>query len=151
MGVYRSNTLTCSCNCTYKTASNDYFFNRFKFTKDQFAKGVSYYRQSVLLHSKISFMCPNPRTIFGKMQNQIANELVNENLWMVDKSSFDKCSVDRGKAKLLLRCQWEPGRLQYKDVIFQIYSGSVNGLQFVRGQEYYFIGKKQHIFYIKER
>ena len=101
---------------------------------------------SVLLLSKINFVCPNPTTGFGTMTNSIAIQELNENLWIVDKSSFDSCDIDTTKKdnKRLMQCRWKvysSNSLQHKQIVFAQYSPIVGGLQFEPGREYYFIGK----------
>lgn len=117
---------------------------KFIFTSEQFENGVAYYRMSVLLLSKINFVCPNPTTGFGTMTNSIAVQELNENLWIVDKSSFDSCDIDPLKKgnKLLLQCMWKvysSNTLQHKQIVFAQYSPIEGGLEFEPGKEYYFI------------
>lgn len=71
-----------------------------------------------------------------------SKEELYENLWMVDKPANDACTVDTSKVghKLLLKCS-RPLQLQYLRIVFSRFSAEVNGLVFLPGKDYYFIGK----------
>ena len=123
-----------------------FLFDRFHFTSEEFHNNQAYYKLSVLTTSSIYFVCPNPTTIFGVTNMSIPREELNENLWIVDKKSFETCNIDRNntKNKLLKQCIWnsDDNRRPYRKIVFQQYSGTLSGLQFVPGHEYYFIGKE---------
>ena len=83
-------------------------------------------------------MCPNPSTILKKLKvDSTAKEY--QNLWIVSRESYDRCSTDKSQgSKLLLRCD-TPLSLKYLTLLFQRYS-AVYDFGYIPGQEYYFIG-----------
>ena len=83
-------------------------------------------------------------SILTTVKDNTAVELLYENLWSVSEEGFRKC--DASKGKLLLKCD-TPMQLKYYPVVFQLYSGTVGGLEFQRGKEYYFIGESRAFFY----
>ena len=115
----------------------------FHFTSEEFDKNQSYYKLSVLPKSSIYFVCPNPTNIFETTKMSIPKEELNENLWIVDKDSFETCNIDRNKTenKLLKQCIWNSAHCiqPYRKIIFQSYSGTKSGIAFIPGHEYYFI------------
>ena len=90
--------------------------------------------------SKISFICPNVATIMSQMKDSTAIELLNENLWIVNNESYWACNASSPGSRLLMKCD-SPFTLKYYPIVFQQYSGSLNSLEFNRGEEYFFIGK----------
>lgn len=92
--------------------------------------------------SRINIVCPNPALVPAKLLNTIPKEQLYENLWIVDKSSFDACSVDTSNLanRLVMKCD-KPLNINYYTIVFQQFSANANGLEFTPGKEYYFIGK----------
>lgn len=92
--------------------------------------------------SRINIVCPSPALVPIKLLNTIPKEQLYENLWIVDKSSYDACSVDTSKYsnRLVMKCN-NPLNMNYFTMVFQQFSASPNGLEFTPGKEYYFIGE----------
>lgn len=108
------------------------FFQRFSAGKG--------FIEEVLPFSKISVVCPTPVTITTEMKYNPQKEHLYENIWVVDKKSYDKCKVNlhRPGNRLLLRCD-SPTSLKYYTFVFQMYSATLNGLEFKPGKTYYII------------
>lgn len=92
--------------------------------------------------SRINIVCPNPALVPAKIQNTIPKEQLFENLWIVDKASYDGCIVDTSKStnRLVMKCD-DPLILNYYTMVFQQFSATPDGLEFQPGQSYYFIGE----------
>ena len=99
----------------------------------------------VLPMSKINIVCPNPSTVVALSQYSTPKAWLYENLWIVSKKAYDACDtrVDQG-SRLLLQCR-SPLYLAYYTLVFQQFSATMNGLEFKRDQEYYFIGETRCI------
>jgi hypothetical protein len=102
----------------------------------------TYYRMNVLPMSKLNVICPNNVLNPVKLQRSPAKDHLFENLWIVDKKSFDSCEVNTSipSNQLLLKCN-EPLKLKYYLLVFLDFSPSVQWLEFERGKDYYFICK----------
>ena len=87
-------------------------------------------------------VCPNDATVMTAVQHSTPKDELYENLWMVDKRSYDSCAVNTSikSNRLLIKCD-EPLKLKYFPLVFQQYSGTEWGLEFTPDQDYYFIGK----------
>ena len=92
--------------------------------------------------SKVIFVCPNIATVVSIQQEGTAKERMYENLWLVDRESYEQCrvNIDNPNNRQLLRCT-DPLKLKYYTVVFQKYSASVWGPEYKPGKEYYFIGE----------
>ena len=70
---------------------------------------------------------------------------MNENMWIVDKSEYDTCTVNASVSSLLLasrnifNCR-NPSQLRYFEMVFRSHSPTPGGLEFSPGKKYYFIG-----------
>ena len=104
------------------------------------------YAEEVLPFSKISLVCPTPVTITTRLQYNPHKEHLYENIWVVDKHSYDNCTIDtsRPSNRLLLRCD-DPLSLRYYTIVFQMYSATLHGLVFKPGKTYYFICEYKQI------
>ena len=92
----------------------------------------------VLPLSRVQVVCPNPSTILKKLKVD-STEKEYQNLWIVSRESYERCSTDKSQGgKLLLRCD-TPLSLKYLTLLFQRYS-AVYDFGYIPGQEYYFIG-----------
>ena len=92
----------------------------------------------VLPLSRVQVVCPNPSTILKKLKVD-STEKEYQNLWIVSRESYERCSTDKNQgSKLLLRCD-TPLSLKYLTLLFQRYS-AVYDFGYIPGQEYYFIG-----------
>ncbi|KAM7446401.1 Ephrin-B2a [Porites harrisoni] len=91
----------------------------------------------VLPLSRVQVVCPNPSTVMKKVKvDSTAKEY--QNLWIVSRESYERCSTDQSQgSKLLLRCD-TPLSLKYLTLLFQRYS-AVYDFGYIPGQEYYFI------------
>ena len=109
-----------------------FLFNRFKDSTTL----------NVVSLSKILLVCPNPATVPVLQHNNIPKESLFENIWMVDKKGYETCTADtsRSGTRLLKTCD-KPLDLKYLQIVFQFYSATPSGLEFVPGKEYYFISK----------
>ena len=118
-------------------------FPRFQFSKEQIQDGKAYYRLCVLPNNRLPFVCPNPSSYLNDIQDQILVDKLYENIWYVDKESFQACKVGSPKAKGInqkwLNCN-NPSVLKYDSVVFAPFSAS-SDLSFPPGTEHYFIGK----------
>ncbi|XP_048580027.1 techylectin-5A isoform X3 [Nematostella vectensis] len=96
---------------------------------------------SVLPLSSINFLCPNDALVPANAQNSVPAGKLYENLWIVDKTSYDACSVDTSISsnRRILTCD-TPLTLKRFLMVFQQFSATPEGLEFQPGQEYYFIG-----------
>lgn len=116
--------------------------SRFQFSKEQIQDGKAYYRLCVLPNYRLPFVCPNPSTYLSDIQDKILVDKLYENIWYVDKESFQACKVGSPKAKginqKLLNCD-NPSVLKYDLVVFAPISAS-SDLVFLPGTEHYFIG-----------
>ncbi|KAK3751860.1 hypothetical protein QZH41_009670, partial [Actinostola sp. cb2023] len=90
--------------------------------------------------SRINIVCPSPALVPDKILNTIPKEQLYENLWIVDKPSYDACAVDISKNtnRLVKKCD-DPLNINYYTIVFQQFSATANGLEFTPGKEYYFI------------
>ena len=87
---------------------------------------------------RVQVVCPNPSTVM-KQGEVDSTEKEYQNLWIVSRESYERCSTDKSQgSKLLLRCD-TPLSLQYLTLLFQKYS-AVYDFGYNPGQEYYFIG-----------
>ena len=92
----------------------------------------------VLPLSRVQVVCPNPSTVMKKVKVD-STEKEYQNLWIVSRESYERCSTDKSQgSKLLLRCD-TPLSLKYLTLLFQRYS-AVYDFGYIPGQEYYFIG-----------
>lgn len=79
-----------------------------------------------------------------RREYSIPKEQMNENMWIVDKSEYDTCTVNASGSSLLLasrnifNCQ-NPSQLSYFEMVFRSYSPA-GELEFSPGKKYYFIG-----------
>ena len=73
------------------------------------------------------------------MEQKISNINLYENLWFVSKSSYESCKVRGGMDRAITKCD-SPLELRYETIVFQRYTAAEDGLQFLPGKEYYFIG-----------
>ena len=96
---------------------------------------------AVLPASKLTIVCPNKATILTSVQNSIPEEELYENIWLVDKGSYDSCTVNtNGKKKEPLGKCNKPLGLIYFPLVFQPVSSTNEGLEFTPGGDYFFIG-----------
>lgn len=65
-----------------------------------------------------------------------------ENLWIVDKRSYETCVIDTTQAqnRIVMKCD-TPLELRFYTIVFQQFSANPDGLEFEPGNNYYFIGK----------
>ena len=106
----------------------------FRFTK------ATHHVQQVKLFSKISVVCPNPVAITTELnQNPSLNHLY-ENMWIVDKQSFDSCVVNKTiqRNRLLLNCN-KPSGLKYYSFVFHMVSPQTFLVEYEAGKSYYII------------
>lgn len=98
------------------------------------------YSISVLRRSKLIIVCPNPATIPVLVRDSTPMEEMFENLWIVDKPSYDACAVDTSQPqnRIAMKCD-TPLELRYYTVVFQRFSANPDGLEFEPGKNYYFI------------
>ena len=127
---------TENVHCAYISKAHVFSFRwrcRFK-TKN--------YTMDIIPFSKIRLVCPNPTTVATLTHYYPAEEEMYENVWIVDKNSYDACSVDAKNPanKIIFRCN-KPSELNYHSIVFQMYSAIENGLEFTPGKTYYFICK----------
>ena len=89
----------------------------------------------------MSFVCPNEATVIVGAEHNTPKEQLYENLWFVDKASYDSCNIKNLQmVKLLKQCK-DPSSLVFQSFVFNQYSPVSGGLQFNPGNNYYFIGK----------
>ena len=100
------------------------------------------YTEEVTPFSKICLVCPNPATITRETNQNIEKDRMFENMWIVDKHSYDTCTINQSIAsnKLLLNCD-TPSSLTYYTIVFQIFSPTTNEVLFQPGETYYIICK----------
>ncbi|XP_032242825.2 ephrin-B2 [Nematostella vectensis] len=98
------------------------------------------YSMNVLPMSKLYIICPNQVLNPTKVQLNTPKELLYENLWIVDKNSFDSCQVNTllRRNKQLMECT-TPLALKYYPLVFQDFSATADVLEFERGKDYFFI------------
>ena len=131
MTTFSINKLLCSCrNIDTRSSSILCRFKRPNNTID------------VAELSKLRLVCPNPTTMSVTSQYYPAKEEMYENIWIVDKHSYDTCNVNftNQNNKWLFDCS-NPNDLKYYTLVFQRYSPTRDGLTFKLGQTYYFICK----------
>ena len=92
-----------------------------------------------LPNNKITIVCPNPSTALTTMKDRTSKERLYENLWAVDKTGYDTCSVN-GQGRLILTCD-SPLTLKYASMVFRRYQADPEELEFIPGEEYFFIGE----------
>ena len=121
--------------------SKNYFSLYFRFQPSN-SMNTSYFRMNVLPMSKLNIICPNNVLNPVKLQRSPGKDHLYENLWIVDKQSFDSCEVNTSipTNRLLYQCD-QPLQLKYYLLVFLDVSPSVHSLEFVRGKDYYFICK----------
>ena len=76
------------------------------------------------------------------IEGSIRLEELYENLWIVDRQAYDTCAVNISKYgnRILMKCD-SPLQLRYFSITFQRFSAvGPDGLEFERGEEYFFIG-----------
>lgn len=101
------------------------------------------YVEEVNPHSKINLVCPNFATLIKSQNFNPVKEQLYENIWLVSKTSYEKCSVDPNNNidKRLLMCD-SPSSLKYYSIVFQQFSAQPSiSPTFKRGQTYYLICK----------
>ena len=97
---------------------------------------------NVLSLSKILLVCPNPATVPILQHDNVPKESLYENIWMVDKEGYETCTVDTSrKHNRLLKVCDKPLELTYLEIVLQLFSATLNGLEFIPGREYYFISE----------
>ena len=75
---------------------------------------------------------------------------MNENMWIVDKSEYDTCTVNASVSSLLLasrnifNCR-NPSQLRYFEMVFRSHSPTPGGLEFSPGKKYYLLGMGMHV------
>lgn len=114
---------------------------KFQFSNESFDGGRAYYRLSVPQYDSLMVICPNPTTYPQGSQEHVARERRYENLWYVDKESFEACKVGSPKDKAinsrLLECD-KPTELKFEKLVFQPFSPS-SQMSFPPGTKHYFI------------
>ena len=89
----------------------------------------------------MNLVCPNDGTVLKRMRDNTPKEELYENVWIVDKASYESCKVNTSlKSNKRLRKCSDPSRLEYLQVVIQEYSPT-GGLEFKPGNDYYFICK----------
>ena len=116
-----------------------HIFQKF-YTLCRFTDGTAGYVEEVTPFSKINVVCPNPTTVTKELFYNPIEKFMFENIWIVDKHSYENCAVNTSRPgnKLLLRCN-SPLSLRYYTIVFQMYSATLHGLAFKPGKTYYFI------------
>ena len=96
----------------------------------------------VLPASKVTFICPNIVIVPVMRSESYRRDQLFENLWIVDKESFNGCRVNTSRSdnKPLIKCE-DPLKLKYNTVVFQRFTAAVGGLEYHPGTSYYFIGE----------
>lgn len=120
-----------------------FFCLRFQFSKEDIQDGKAYCGLSVLMASKMNFICPHTSTYLENEQHAIPNEQRYEAVWYVDKQSFHDCKVGKRDGKLnavWLLCD-TPEVLKFHTLVFQRFSPDQSSLEFQPGSEHYFISK----------
>ena len=96
---------------------------------------------NVVPESKLNLVCPNPANVPTTLYESVPREQMYENLWIVDRTGYESCSVDTSRSgNRLLRLCDSPLKLAYYTLVFQMFSATANGLEFKPGNTYYFIG-----------
>lgn len=98
----------------------------------------------MLPNDRVAFVCPNPTTYLNDVQHPVPkNVKVYENIWYVDKESFQACKVGSPKGKGInqkwLNCDTPPV-LKYDWLAFVPFNPA-NDLSLHPGTEHHFIGK----------
>ena len=98
----------------------------------------------MLPNDRVAFVCPNPSTYLNDVQHPVPkNVKLYENIWYVDKESFQACEVGSLKGKGInqkwLDCD-TPSVLKYDWLAFVSFNPT-NALSLQPGTEHYFIGK----------
>jgi len=114
---------------------------KFQFPKEQIQDGKAFYKLAVLPNSRLPIVCPNPSTYLNDMENPISNNQRYENVWYVDKESFQACKVGSPKENEInfvwLSCD-NPSVLRFDVLVFQSFSAH-SKLSFPPGTVHYFI------------
>ena len=87
--------------------------------------------------STLYFLCPNTATAVVSLQINFLSPLY-ENLWLVNKESYERCEVNKTVDRKLRVCD-KPFELKSYRIIFRKYSAGDDPL-FTPGEDYYFIG-----------
>ncbi|XP_068690172.1 ephrin-B1-like [Montipora foliosa] len=87
-------------------------------------------------HSTLYFLCPNTATAVVSLQINFLSPLY-ENLWLVNKESYERCEVNKTVDRKLRVCD-KPFELKSYRIIFRRYSAGDDPL-FTPGEDYYFI------------
>ncbi|XP_031567819.1 ephrin-B1-like [Actinia tenebrosa] len=101
---------------------------------------TSAYRINVKMYSRFNIICPNPANNPVTIKTQISKENMFENIWSVDKNSFDTCIVNstNNRNSKVSECN-EPLKLNYYTMIF-LPTTSISGQpEFEYGKDHYFI------------
>ena len=114
--------------------------HRFKPSKSTSAQQVK--TLNVLPKSRMNIICPNTALNPVKMSQSLPKSNLYENLWAVDKRSFDTCNVDTSIAtnRILLQCD-TPMVFKHYSLVFLEISPSKQFMEFQKGKDYYFICK----------
>ena len=119
------------------------YLSRFQFPKEEIQDGKAYYKLAVLPNSRLPIVCPNPSTYLNDMEKPISNNQLYENVWYVDKESFQACKVGSPKDNeingIWLSCD-NPSVLNFDVLVFQTFSAH-SKLSFPPGTMHYFVGK----------
>ncbi|XP_020905484.1 ephrin-B1 [Exaiptasia diaphana] len=110
------------------------------FKTSKSSSSPSILRQNVLPKSRLNIICPNAALNPVKMHQSPAKDHLYENLWVVDKQSFDTCRVNTSlKAnRLLLQCD-TPLIFKHYPLVFLEFSPAKQFMEFQKGKDYYFI------------
>ena len=113
-------------------------FRRFKSSTS--SPSTSMLKLNVLPKSQLNIICPNTVLNPIKMNQSPGKDHLYDNLWVVDKKSFDSCSVNTSiKAnRLLLKCD-TPLKFKHYPLVFFEISPSVQFMEFPKGKDYYFM------------
>jgi len=91
----------------------------------------------------MNIICPIAALNPVKMSQSLPKTHLYENLWAVDKQSFDSCQVDTSKARQLLICD-TPMVFKHYSLVFLEISPAKQFMEFQKGKDYYFICKSVH-------
>ena len=97
---------------------------------------------SVHLNYKVNLICPNTATIISQRESSLQRAQLYENIWIVDRKSWQSCHVDTSntKNKKLMDCD-APLQLNYYTLVFQSFTAEKWDPVFEKGKSYFLIGE----------